>query len=54
MFKKQYFNKKDLKTFFKYGYMEFEWKQAFTYYWCFEFPLSTIIFIIIHIIKDLK
>lgn len=51
MFNKKYFNKKDLQTFFKYGYMEFDFKQAMTYYFCFEFPLNTLIFLIYYFIK---
>ena len=37
MFRK-YLNKKDLKTFFKYGYMEFDLKQAMFYYFVFDLP----------------
>lgn len=48
---KKYFNKKDLKTFFKYGYMEFNFKQAFVYYLVFELPFTLIIFTIIYFIK---
>ena len=49
---KKYLNKEDIKTFFKYGYMEFEFKQAMFYYWIFEFPIATILFWVIYLIKE--
>ena len=48
---KKYFNKKDIKTFLKYGYMEFDFKQAMFYYFIFEFPIYTIIYWTIYLIK---
>ena len=45
---KKYLNKEDIKTFFKYGYMEFEFKQAMFYY----FPISTILFWLLYLIKE--
>lgn len=48
---KKYLNKEDIKTFFKYGYMEFEFKQATCYYFIFEFPISTLLFWLIYLLK---
>lgn len=38
--------KEDLKIFFKYGYMEFDFKKAMLLYLLFEFPISGIICLI--------
>lgn len=38
--------KEDLKTFFKYGYMEFNFKKAMLLYFLIEFPISGIICLI--------
>lgn len=51
--KKEYFNKQDIKHYLKYGPMDFEWPQAFTYYIVIEMPIFTIIYIIILLIKNL-
>ena len=45
-FKREYFNKKDIKHYLKYGPMDFNFPQAFTYYVIFEIPFLIVVFII--------
>ena len=49
-FKKDYFNKKDIKHYLKYGPMDFKWPQALTYYIVLEIPFCIILFIIMEVI----
>ena len=49
---KKYLNKEDIKKYFKYGPMEFEFKQAMFYYFIFEFPIFNILFWLLYLIKE--
>lgn len=49
-FKKEYFNKNDIKHYLKYGPMDFTWPQAFTYYIILELPSFTFLYIIIKVV----
>lgn len=43
--------KEDIKTYFEYGPMEFEFKKAMILYWIVDFPISSIIFWLIYFLR---
>lgn len=49
---KKYLNSKDIKHYFKYGPMDFDWEQAFFYYLIFDLPFFTLIYLLIYFIKN--
>lgn len=48
---KKYITKNDIKTYLKYGPMEFEFKKAMLLYLILDFPLYILIFWLFYFIK---
>lgn len=48
---KKYISKEDIKTYLKWGPMEFDFKKAMLLYFILEFPVYTIIYWLCYFIK---
>lgn len=48
---KKYITKEDIKTYLKWGPMEFDFKKAMLLYWLVDFPIYTIIFWLIYFLR---